>query len=84
MLLVQRKSKGHRKEDQLRSELRFLLESRIYTERKMKSLAVFALLFSIGLFVPQRAGLQAQDLVYQCPMDSDIRSKTEGFAPAAG
>ena len=50
----------------------------------MKPLAVFALLLSIGLFVPQPARLGAQDLVYQCPMDSDIRSKTEGFCSRCG
>ena len=50
----------------------------------MKSFAVWRFCSRIGLFVPQRARLGAQDLVYQCPMDSDIRSKTEGFCSRCG
>jgi hypothetical protein len=51
----------------------------------MKSLAFFPVMFAISLLaIPQGANLGAQDLVYQCPMDPDVRSKTEGFCSRCG
>ena len=47
----------------------------------MKSLSAFSFLFAASLFV---ITLGAQDLVYQCPMDPDIRSKTEGVCSRCG
>jgi hypothetical protein len=43
-------------------------------------------LISLGILVGVlfTAGLLGQDLVYQCPMDPDIRSKTEGVCSRCG
>lgn len=42
-------------------------------------------LLSLGLFFPAiLKSLQAQGLVYQCPMDPDIRSNKEGVCPRCG
>jgi hypothetical protein len=47
----------------------------------MKSLSALSFLSAAGLFV---ITLGAQDLVYQCPMDPDVRSKTEGVCSRCG
>ena len=47
----------------------------------MKSLLAAGFLFAIGLLA---ITLGAQDLVYQCPMDPDIRSNKEGICSRCG
>jgi len=44
----------------------------------VKTKLLLALIFFFAVIVG------AQDLVYQCPMDSDIRSNKEGFCPRCG
>jgi hypothetical protein len=47
----------------------------------MKSLSAFSFFVAASLFV---ITLGAQDVVYQCPMDPDVRSKTEGVCSRCG
>src|SRR5438477_560718 len=48
---------------------------------KMRSIVWLMGLFVIGLLA---IALTAQDVVYQCPMDPDIRSNKEGFCSRCG